>query len=281
MKKILISALLLTALCGLFAQGLCINEVQSKNGSTITDPEGDYCDWVEIHNAGNIEIDLGGMYLADDHYEGSLDDAYMISDEHPDETTLEPGGYMLFWFDEDIDDGIFHVNTKLGGDADAVYLISAENEVIDSFVYEYDADTGLDVDDVSIGRSPDGTDNWIFYGVGYDLACTPGAENEVVANNPNTVPEIEAVTLNNYPNPFNPETTVCFTVPQQTNAELVVFNIRGQKVKTLFHGNAEQGENNVVWNGTDESGKNVSSGIYYCRLTTSNQTSIRKMVLMQ
>ncbi len=281
MKRIFICALLLAALGGLFAQNLYINELMAKNDATIADPEGDYCDWVEIYNSGDSSIDMGGLYFADDHYDGTLESAYMIPTTSPDDTTIEAGGYLLFWFDEDIDDGVTHIDTKLGGSADAVYLIDANNTVIDSYEYEYVEDTGLDVDDVSIGRSPDATDNWMLYGAGYELTCTPGAANEVVANDDNTAPEIEAVTLSNYPNPFNPETTISFSVPKEMNASLIVYNIRGQKVVTLFNGHADQGETTVAWNGTDASGKNVSSGIYYCKLSTSNQTTIRKMVLMK
>ncbi len=281
MRRAILVLAMLTAIFGLFAQSLYINEIQAKNESTITDPEGDYCDWVEIYNADDSSVDLGGMYLADDHYDGTLESCFMISDEYPEQTTLVAGGFMLFWFDEDTDDGIFHVDTKLGGSADAVYLISSENVVIDSYEYEYEENTGLDVDDVSIGRVPDGTDNWSFFGPGYSYPPSPGSSDNMIANDEETIPSAQAALNANYPNPFNPETTISFTLPQQANASLTVFNIRGQKVKSLFNGQAQQGTTSVVWKGTDDTGKSVSSGIYYYRLQTSNQVQTRKMVLMK
>ncbi len=281
MKKILISAFLLTALCGLFAQSLFINEVMAKNETTIADPQGDFCDWVEIYNGGDSDIDMGGLYFADDHYDGTLGSAYMIPTTNSEATTVPAGGYLLFWFDEDTADGETHINTKLGGDSDAVYLLNADNEVIDSFEYEYDAETGLDVDDVSIGRVPDGTNGWSFFGSDYMYMPNPGTTNNLIANNEQSVPDIAAISMTNFPNPFNPETTVSFNVPEEMNASVTVYNIRGQKIATLFNGRAEAGANSVVWNGTDESGKKVSSGIYFYKLTAGNQTQLKKMVMVK
>ncbi len=85
----------------------------------------------------------------------------------------------------------------------------------------------------------------------------------------------------NFPNPFNPETTINFNVPNEMNAELSIYNVRGQKIKTVFNGRTIQGQNTVVWNGTDESGKNVSSGVYFYRLDANGQTVTQKMVLIK
>ncbi len=92
----------------------------------------------------------------------------------------------------------------------------------------------------------------------------------------------QAISLNqNFPNPFNPETTIGFSVPSDMNAELAVYNVRGQKIKTLFDGRAQKGNNSVTWNGTDESGKNVSSGVYFYRLNADSKVMTQKMVLMK
>ncbi len=92
----------------------------------------------------------------------------------------------------------------------------------------------------------------------------------------------QAISLDqNFPNPFNPETTIGFSVPSDMNAELAVYNVRGQKIKTLFDGRAQKGNNSVTWNGTDESGKNVSSGVYFYRLNADSKVMTQKMVLMK
>ncbi len=87
--------------------------------------------------------------------------------------------------------------------------------------------------------------------------------------------------LSNFPNPFNPETTISYSLTEKGMVEIDVFNIKGQKVRTLMHDMGKTGINSVVWNGTDESGKNVSSGIYLYRLKTERQTITKKMLLLE
>jgi flagellar hook assembly protein FlgD len=60
-----------------------------------------------------------------------------------------------------------------------------------------------------------------------------------------------------------------------------IFNIKGQKVKTLFDGYLETGEHSFVWNGTDDSGRSVSSGVYFYKLSTSSVVDIKKMMLLK
>jgi len=85
----------------------------------------------------------------------------------------------------------------------------------------------------------------------------------------------------NYPNPFNPSTTIAFDMAQAGNVSIEVYNIKGQKVKTLVDGDYGVGRHSVVWNGDDASGRNVGSGIYFYRMTTSGYSSIQKMLLMK
>ncbi len=125
----------------------------------------------------------------------------------------------------------------------------------------------------NIGDNNGGTISYMAIDV--DFSCVIDAVNEVPSVS-------QSITLNqNFPNPFNPETTISFNVPSEMNAELSVYNIRGQKVKSLFNGRAVQGKNTVVWNGTDETGKNVSSGVYFYKLNADNKTVTQKMVLMK
>ena len=86
----------------------------------------------------------------------------------------------------------------------------------------------------------------------------------------------------NYPNPFNPSTTISFSVPQTSPfVTLKIFNIKGQKVKTLYSGIAEEGKHTVTWNGEDENYNPVSSGIYFYKLKTGKQELSRKMLLLK
>ncbi len=85
----------------------------------------------------------------------------------------------------------------------------------------------------------------------------------------------------NYPNPFNPITTIEYNLIESGNVDLTIYNIKGQKIKTLHQGFKQAGDHNVVWNGTDTNNRKVSSGIYYYRLRTKEDTDTRKMVLMK
>ena len=85
----------------------------------------------------------------------------------------------------------------------------------------------------------------------------------------------------NYPNPFNPSTAISFNLPVAGFAELSVFNILGQKVITLVSGNMSAGNHEVTWEGTDETGSTVTSGVYFYRLTTEQNSETRKMMLMK
>jgi hypothetical protein len=85
----------------------------------------------------------------------------------------------------------------------------------------------------------------------------------------------------NYPNPFNPTTKIEFGIKQSEFVVIEVFNLKGQKIKTLVKGNFEAGNHSIVWNGEDEVGRIVSSGIYFYRMQTNDYTSIKKMLLMK
>ncbi len=86
--------------------------------------------------------------------------------------------------------------------------------------------------------------------------------------------------LSNYPNPFNSSTTISFYVTQTSSfVTLEIYNIKGQKVHQLRIKNYELGMNEVVWNGKDESGKQVNSGIYFYTLKTDRFSQTKKMVL--
>ena len=87
--------------------------------------------------------------------------------------------------------------------------------------------------------------------------------------------------LTNYPNPFNPTTTLSFSIPNESKVEVTVYNIKGQKVKQLVSDQLSAGQHSVVWDGRDDNSKPVSSGIYFYKLKTNNFEKTRKMILMK
>ncbi len=85
----------------------------------------------------------------------------------------------------------------------------------------------------------------------------------------------------NYPNPFNPTTTVNFQIPRLSEATLVIYNVLGQKVRTLINGSFEPGYYKAVWDGRNDLGKAVATGIYIYRFEASEYTKTQKMILMK
>jgi predicted outer membrane repeat protein len=112
-----------------------------------------------------------------------------------------------------------------------------------------------------------------------------GAPPHTDADEP-TIPNSSLLIHNlmNYPNPFNPETTISFslTTEDTEGAELVIYNVKGQKIKSFeCHTEPVEGRHSIIWNGTDESNNSVSSGIYFYRLKTNDKSMIRKMLLIK
>jgi len=85
----------------------------------------------------------------------------------------------------------------------------------------------------------------------------------------------------NYPNPFNPTTSIEFALPQASEVSLEIYNLLGQKVRTLINGYVPAGYINTSWDGLDQSGKDMSSGTYIYRLQTGELSFTKKMVLMK
>ena len=85
----------------------------------------------------------------------------------------------------------------------------------------------------------------------------------------------------NYPNPFNPTTSIRYSIEEPGSVSLDIYNIKGQLVKTLYHGNAKIGSHTAIWNGLDNSGNACSSGVYFYRLRTPTTSLVRKMLMLK
>jgi hypothetical protein len=87
--------------------------------------------------------------------------------------------------------------------------------------------------------------------------------------------------FDNYPNPFNPETRIGYTLPKASHVKLEIFNILGQRIKTIIDEDQTVGKKEVIWDGMNEQGEQVSSGVYFYRLQASDFVQTKKMVLMK
>ncbi len=116
---------------------------------------------------------------------------------------------------------------------------------------------GIYIDDITISR------------------LTTGVENNI-----SELPR--AFTLNqNYPNPFNPSTKISFNLSQKGMTSLTVYDLIGRKVKTLVAGDLEGGAHDIIWDGTNQAGMNVASGIYLYKLDANGVSQARQMTLLR
>lgn len=248
---------------------LYLNEFMADNDSTITDPQGDFDDWIEIYNASTEPIDIGGMYLTDKFQEP--EDWWMIPTTQPDSTTIAPGSFLLLWADSDIEFGVLHLDFKLSIDGEQIGLFAFYGTTpIDTLSF------GVQTIDVSYGRYPDGSENWIFMNT-----PTPGSANSSALADDQIIDNTETISLlGNYPNPFNYETVIHFSLTRPEFINLNIYNVKGEKVRNLIHRELQPDTYSINWNGRDQNMKKNSSGIYIIKLSASTKTKVQKIILM-
>jgi len=147
----------------------------------------------------------------------------------------------------------------------------------------------------SVYVSADG-DDWTKIGSGYQLLvdpvythrdaagvtlkCSRGAAEDPVEEIPEVVVE-KTELMHPYPNPFNPVTTIEFALKSPGPVELVVFDLRGRRVKVLENSYREMGVHQVSWYGDGHAGQRVASGVYFARLVADGKNLTRRMLLVK
>ena len=151
-----------------------------------------------------------------------------------------------------IDDGFFYLDEV---DPPIVITVGMEWEIIRGCLdYSYD-EYGLNP------RTPD------------DL-IEPGSVDDDAIN-------ATMVLQDNFPNPFYSETTIAFSLKKPSHVTISVYNVSGQKIRTLLDRNCNAKEYTVIWDGSDENGNSVSSGIYFYKMNIGQYTFAEKMILMK
>ena len=122
----------------------------------------------------------------------------------------------------------------------------------------------------------------------YETVVNPADQDQVDVNlYPSTATEandpvpLNSGLLGNHPNPFNPETKIEFFLSGYDLADLAIYNVKGQKVRTLVNEELTPGLHSVIWNGKDENGNDLTSGVYLYKLSSGGTESTRKMILMK
>jgi len=243
---------------------IVINEYLAVNDTTIADQNGEYDDWIEIRNNTTREISLNGFYLSD-----ALDNPTPWT--FPD-TTIAAGGYLIVWADADAEQRGLHANFQLPSDVIRIVLRNSDRTILDSAASE--AQTA----DRSYGRFPDGTGRFIAMTPSFSVANINDVSNAapIDAYLP-TRTELQQ----NYPNPFNSYTRIAFTLAASAEVVLSIFDVLGRQVIILTSGVMPAGQHETVWNGRDDRGNPVNSGVYFYTLRTGTFAQTRKTVLLK
>jgi Ca2+-binding EF-hand superfamily protein len=139
-----------------------INEFMPANGKSVQDPEGEFEDWIELHNKSTVDVDLSRMYLTDS-------EDVLPKWSFPPGTIIAAGGYLLVWADEDTGEGL-HANFKLSKNGETISLVQGDGNsyaVVDQIRYE------TLTEEVSLGRLPDRDSEWEV------MVPTPGKANRL------------------------------------------------------------------------------------------------------
>jgi len=261
----------------IISANIVINEFMADNMTTIADPSGEYDDWIELYNPTSTSISLTGRYLTD-----KKDNLTKYQFTQPN-LVLNPSEYLLIWCDEQQEQQGIHTNFKLSAGGEFIALVETDGiSIIDSLSF------GSQTTDISFGRLPDGASNWIF------MTPTPGTTNNIVSVDDEEFFPTE-FSLSAYPNPFNPSTTINYTIPNVTlntssraesrdegsRVQLTIYDILGNEITALVNEEKPSGTYEVIWNGKNNSGNNVSSGIYFVRIQANQQFKNLKLMLLK
>jgi hypothetical protein len=267
--RFIILAILLLLLASILAKGqVVINEFMAQNTKTITDPQGEYEDWIELKNVGAQKVELSGMYLSDNP-------TNPLKWKFPDNTEIPAGGYLIVWADEDgkAISGL-HANFKLSATGEIIMLFDKDtngNKLLDSVTF------GFQNPDQSFGRYPDGASKWQIFS-----HPTPGAQNDnttSVAENSN-LPAAFSLEQN-YPNPFNPSTTINWQIAVGCNVTLKVYDMLGREVTTLVDEFEPAGSYNTKFSSEIYRGESLPSGIYIYTFQAGQFIQSKKMIVLK
>jgi hypothetical protein len=239
-------------------------------------------DWVEIFNTMDEAVDVSGWVFKDQVDSNS----FVI----PNNTVLEAFGYLVIADDTtklktvnpDARNYIGDFAFNLSGSGEELRLFNADGGLVDVLTYSDDAPwpTEADGDGSTLELINSTSDNTLAasWMASVRLGGTPGWENGTIpTSNENELESPNSFALDqNYPNPFNPSTNISFRLPSSVKVNLTVYNMLGQKVKTLIDGNLNSGTHTIQFNAG-----NLSSGVYLYQLRTPTTSLTQRMVLVK
>ena len=227
-------------------------------------------------------IDL--FYDSNDTIEGD----YLVADVHT-QPTDESGnvvGRVLHVGVGMINLGIFLADSPSNGYQPMAYagpVMSYYEAITENFDRLTDQRWTTIVENHDVPPRPDWVNVYLANGAGNTLSTgrkLPGIVYTAVGERASALPR-EITLLRNHPNPFNPSTTITFTLPAAGPAMLTIYNVAGQKVRKLLGDTVPAGRHAVLWDGCDDAGNKVSAGLYLSRLVSGGQTAVGRMMLVK
>ena len=217
-------------------------------------------DFVELYNHGSEPVNIYGW--------GFSDTDGTVATTAPD-TVIQPGEFLVLWFTGDAN-GFPEIDSKLSSDGETIYAADSSGTAV------FSLDFGVQDEDVSYGRYPDGSDSW------QQMNPTPGATNtnELGLDDDVTIPE-QYTLHQNYPNPFNPRTSIRYDLPDNERVNIIIYDMLGRQVKQLVDEYQDAGFKSIIWDATNDFGKPAATGVYLCKIQAGEYMQTKKMVLLK
>jgi len=217
-------------------------------------------DFVELYNHGSEPVNIYGW--------GFSDTDGTVATTAPD-TVIQPGKFLVLWFTGDAN-GFPEIDSKLSSDGETIYAADSSGTAV------FSLDFGVQDEDVSYGRYPDGSDSW------QQMNPTPGVTNtnELGLDDDVTIPE-QYTLHQNYPNPFNPRTSIRYDLPDNERVNIIIYDMLGRQVKQLVDEYQDAGFKSIIWDATNDFGKPAATGVYLCKIQAGEYMQTKKMVLLK
>ena len=243
-------------------QPVLINELLARNVVTNTDEAGEYDDWIEILNDGDLQVDLANHYLTDKRDN-------LTKWKFPDSVSvISPNNYILIWCDEDQEQGDLHTNFKLSSGGEFIGLVHPDGvTVLDSITFP------AQQQDISYGRVFNGGYNnqWEY------LTPTPGLPNELLSlSNPISINSFEINKV--YPNPFNSSFTISLNIDRKLMPiKIDIVSLTGRTIKSKTVYPSSLGQINIKM-GLDNTS---ASGYYFLKVTKGAKMFSKKLLFLK
>ncbi len=239
-----------------------INEFLADNSKSTPDPAGEYDDWIELYNPTSSPTLLTGRYMTDNpnnltKWKITYDSLY-----------INPGEYLVIWCDDNLDQPGIHATFKLSKSGEYIGLIDIDGKtIIDSITF------GQQQTDISYGRYPDGSENWSF------MFPTPGSGNIITSIEDKILPVDFKISA--YPNPFNPEVNIQYTIPVNAEVKIKIYDLLGKEIWTKEEGYKTPGSYKLRWNGVNINQTTVSTGVYILRVFANEKILSYKLMMLK